>query len=67
MEAFLKMRLFELNTTNNSTAISISIMERYSNHDEESVTEMLQNVEIVLSHLTNQLVQHLFQLQHSPK
>lgn len=46
---------------------SISIMEKFSNHDEESVTEMLQNVEIVLSNLTDQLVQHLFQVQHSPR
>lgn len=65
MEAFLKTRLLELKTTNNSSIISISIMERYPNHDEEVVTEMLQNVEIVLSHLTDQLVQHLFRVQHS--
>lgn len=67
IEAFLKMRLYELTTSDKSRMISMTNLEGFSGHDAKSISEMLTEVDVVLSQLTEQLIQHLHQVKHSPK
>lgn len=67
LEAFLKMRLYELTTTDKSRMISMTNFDGFSGHDSKSISEMLSDVVVVLSQLTEQLIQHLHQVKHSPK
>lgn len=67
IEAFLKMRLYELTTSDKSRMISMTNLDEFSGHDAKSISEMLSEVDVVLSQLTEQLIQHLHQVKHSPK
>lgn len=67
IEAFLKMRLYELTTSDKSRMISMTNLDGFSGHDAKSISEMLSEVDVVLSQLTEQLIQHLHQVKHSPK
>ncbi|XP_075166512.1 CDK5RAP3 protein homolog isoform X2 [Haematobia irritans] len=67
LEAFLRMRCYELKQVNTSSNIMFSLMESISTHDEESLRKMLSNIEDILSEISSQQTRHLFQLKHSPK
>lgn len=68
LEAFLRMRLYELRQVNSASSnIMFSLMESISTHDEESIRKMLNNVEIILKEISHEHTRHLFQLKHSPK
>lgn len=69
LNAFLKLRLFELSTESNSFAISqmqdapvILQMQTI-----ESVTALSDCVHLALDQLTNKRIQHLHNIKHSPK
>lgn len=66
LESFLKIRLFELTTSDKSRMISMTNLDG-AGHDSKTITEMLSNVDVILSQLTDQLIQHLHQVKHSPK
>ncbi|KAM7344774.1 CDK5RAP3 protein homolog [Cochliomyia hominivorax] len=68
LEAFLRMRLYELKQVNSASSnIMFSLMESISTHDEESIRKMLNQVEIILKEISSEHTRHLFQLKHSPK
>ncbi|XP_013114863.2 CDK5RAP3-like protein [Stomoxys calcitrans] len=67
LEAFLRMRCYELRQVNANSNVMFSLMESISTHDEESLKKMLSNVEAILSEISNEQTRHLFQLKHSPK
>ena len=68
LEAFLRMRLYELRQVNAASSnIMFSLMESFSTHDEESLRKMLNQVELILKEISNEHTRHLFQLKHSPK
>lgn len=67
MEAFLKMRLFELNSLENSNSATFIIMDGIDDHTVDSISRILTDVQIVLDKATSELIQHLHQLKHSDK
>lgn len=67
LEAFLRMRCYELRQVNASSNIMFSLMETISSHDEESLKKMLSNLEKMLADISSEQTRHLFQLKHSPK
>ncbi|XP_023305440.2 CDK5RAP3-like protein [Lucilia cuprina] len=68
LEAFLRMRLYELRQVNTASSnIMFSLMESISTHDEESIRKMITQVEIILKEISSENTRHLFQLKHSPK
>ena len=68
LEAFLRMRLYELRQVNAASSnIMFSLMESFSTHDEESLRKMLNQVELILKEISSEHTRHLFQLKHSPK
>lgn len=67
LEAFLRMRCYELRQVNASSNIMFSLMETISSHDEESLKKMLSNLESILADISSEQTRHLFQLKHSPK
>lgn len=67
LEAFLRMRCYELRQVNASSNIMFSLMETISSHDEESLKKMLSNLEKILADISSEQTRHLFQLKHSPK
>lgn len=69
LEAFLKMRLFEMSSDNDLLSISQmqdapSILQMQST---ESIACMLDEVGIVLNEMTNKRTSHLHNIKHSPK
>lgn len=67
MEAFLKMRHFELNALENSNSVSFLFSEGMDDHTTKSISSILSDVQIVLNKATDELHQHLHQLKHSEK
>lgn len=67
LEAFLKMRVFELNQLESSGNIMFSLMDNLSTHDNKSITKMLESIDIVFGEMLSERTRHLFQLKHSPK
>ncbi|XP_004525972.1 CDK5RAP3-like protein [Ceratitis capitata] len=67
LEAFLRMRLYELNQLDASSNIMFSLMDTISTYDADSIRKMLTNIEKVLCEICNEQTRHLFQLKHSPK
>uniref|UniRef100_U5EMN2 Putative cdk5 activator-binding protein n=1 Tax=Corethrella appendiculata TaxID=1370023 RepID=U5EMN2_9DIPT len=67
LEAFLKIRLYELNSSDKAQILAVTIMDSLPDHDVKSITEMLGNVSTVYGTITNQLLQDLHQIKHSPK
>ncbi|XP_037948240.1 CDK5RAP3-like protein [Teleopsis dalmanni] len=67
LEAYLRMRLFELNQLDNSNNIMFALSDNISTHDSESIVKMLKNVDIILQEINCEQTRHLFQLKHSPK
>uniref|UniRef100_A0A182NBZ5 Uncharacterized protein n=1 Tax=Anopheles dirus TaxID=7168 RepID=A0A182NBZ5_9DIPT len=66
LQLFLKMRLHQLGSTDKAQMLSFAIMDTFADHDEKSVAGMLAEVEIVYAGLTDELMQHLLQIKHSP-
>lgn len=67
MEAFLKMRSYELNALEHSNSISFMFSDGMDDHTAESISMLLKDVEKVLNKATDELHQHLHQLKHSEK
>uniref|UniRef100_A0A034WEC0 CDK5RAP3-like protein n=1 Tax=Bactrocera dorsalis TaxID=27457 RepID=A0A034WEC0_BACDO len=67
LDAFLRMRLYELNQLDASSNIMFSLMDSISTYDAESIRKMLKNIEQILGEVCNEQTRHLFQLKHSPK
>lgn len=67
LEAFLKMRVFELNQLETSGNIMFSLMDNLSTHDNKSITKMLESISNILGEMLTERTRHLFQLKHSPK
>lgn len=65
LEAFLKMRLFELNSLENSN--SFLMIDGTDDHTIQSISAILADVEVVVEKATSELLQHLHQLKHSEK
>lgn len=69
LEAFLKMRLFEM--SNESDLLSVSQMQEASNilqmQTFESVTALHDIVQVALNEFLNKRSQHLHNIKHSPK
>lgn len=67
LEAFLSMRLYELNHLESSSNIMFSLMDNIATHDNGSISKMLKNVQKILQQSSDEQLRHLFQLKHSPK
>ncbi|XP_062551461.1 CDK5RAP3-like protein [Armigeres subalbatus] len=67
LEAFLKMRLYELSTADKHQILSLTMMNNFPDHDAKSLTDMLSQVDVVYSKINSQLIQHLHQIKHSAK
>ena len=68
LEAFLKLRNYELNQLENSNNIILSLMgNMLSTHDTKSVGRMVTNIVTIIGKVQKDQTQHLFQLKHSPK
>lgn len=67
LDAFLRMRLYELSQLDASSNIMFSLMDCISTYDAESIRKMLRNIEQILDAVCNEQTRHLFQLKHSPK
>lgn len=69
LQAFLKMRLYEMSGEND--LLSISQMQNAPTilqmQTLETITSMMGTVEIVLNELTNKRTMHLHNIKHSPK
>lgn len=67
LEAFLKMRMYELSTADKVQILSLTMMDNFPDHDTKSLSQMLVQVEVVYGKINSQLIQHLHQIKHSPK
>lgn len=67
MEAFLKMRQFELSSLENSNTATFIFLEGMDDHTAKSIAVILKDVQAVLEKATDELLQHLHQLKHSEK
>lgn len=67
LEAFLKMRLYELSTNDKVHILSMSLLDGFTEHDAKTVTQMIGYVDVIISSITTSLMQQLFQIKHSPK
>lgn len=61
------MRLFELNSLENSKSATFLILDGIDSHTSDSIASVLTDVQQVLEKVTNELIQHLHQLKHSEK
>lgn len=66
LEAFLKLRLYELSADKHQFC-SIGSVENFTDHDAKSVLDMLSNVNVSLVSVTDETLYHLHQIKHSPK
>ncbi|XP_035915025.1 CDK5RAP3-like protein [Anopheles stephensi] len=66
LQSFLKMRLHQLASVDKAQMLSFTMMDNFAAHDEKSVAGMLAEVEIVYTGVTDELMQHLLQIKHSP-
>ncbi|KAH8415812.1 hypothetical protein KR222_001307, partial [Zaprionus bogoriensis] len=67
LEAFLSMRLYELNHLESSSNIMFSLMDNIATHDSGSISKMLKNVQKIIEQSSDEQTRHLVQLKHSPK
>ena len=67
LEAFLKMRLYELSTADKIQILSLTILNNFPDHDVKSLAEMLSYVDIAYASTTNNTLHHLHQIKHNPK
>uniref|UniRef100_A0A1B0GNA4 Uncharacterized protein n=1 Tax=Phlebotomus papatasi TaxID=29031 RepID=A0A1B0GNA4_PHLPP len=67
LEAFLKMRLYELTTASESSMISLSLLDEIAGQDTNTIQQMIVNVEVVLANTMQPQLQYLHQVKHSPR
>uniref|UniRef100_A0A182ITW4 Uncharacterized protein n=1 Tax=Anopheles atroparvus TaxID=41427 RepID=A0A182ITW4_ANOAO len=67
LQAFLKMRLYQLSSTDKAQLLTLTMMDSFPDHDEKSLARMMAEVEVVHSGLMEELLQHLHQIKHSPE
>lgn len=68
LEAFLKLRLFELsNAADKHQIMSLNAVENFADHDAKTILDFLGHVEVVIGASTNETLYHLHQIKHSPK
>lgn len=67
LESFLKMRLYELNSIENSNSVTFMLNDTFDNHTSDSIVCLLSDVQTVVEKATNEVLQHLHQLKHSEK
>ncbi|XP_034933586.1 CDK5 regulatory subunit-associated protein 3 [Chelonus insularis] len=71
LEAFFKLRLYELKSESKTNLLSLSQMQLASPilqlSTMDSTQNMLDNVQVVLSTILDSRVQHLHSIKHSPK
>uniref|UniRef100_A0A182K6P7 Uncharacterized protein n=1 Tax=Anopheles christyi TaxID=43041 RepID=A0A182K6P7_9DIPT len=66
LQSFLKMRLHQLGSEDKAPVLLFSIMENFADHDEKTVASMMADAEVVYAGVTDELMQHLLQIKHSP-
>uniref|UniRef100_A0A182UF71 Uncharacterized protein n=1 Tax=Anopheles melas TaxID=34690 RepID=A0A182UF71_9DIPT len=66
LQSFLKMRLHQLGSADKAQVLAFAIMDHFKDHDEKTVANMLAEVEVVYAGVTDELLQHLLQIKHSP-
>ncbi|XP_065081300.1 CDK5RAP3-like protein [Ochlerotatus camptorhynchus] len=67
LEAFLKMRLYELSTADKVQILSLTMMDNFPDHDTKSLSQMLVQVDVIYGKTNSPLIQHLHQIKHSSK
>lgn len=67
LEAFLKMRLYELHSSDKVHVISMTLLDGFTDHDVKTVTEMISTVAEVITSISTSLIMQLHQIKHSPK
>jgi hypothetical protein len=67
LEAFLKMRLYELQSSDKVHVISMTLLDGFTDHDVKSVNEMISIVSDVITSISTSLIMQLHQIKHSPK
>lgn len=71
MESFLKLRLYELKNDNDQNLLSMAQMQDASPilqlSTVDSTQKMLDNVQIVISEITESRIEHLHNIKHFPK
>lgn len=67
LEAFLKMKLFELSSLENSNSATFMLIDSLDSHTAASVSAILSDVQDVIEKATSEPIQHLHQLKHSEK
>ncbi|XP_058058202.1 CDK5RAP3-like protein [Anopheles bellator] len=67
LEAFLRMRLYQLECADKTQLLTFTMMDSFPDHDVKSLTGMLTDVEVAYGALTAELLQHLQQIKHSPE
>lgn len=71
LESFLKLRLYELKNDNGCNLLSMAQMQEASTilqlSTVDSTQNMLDNVQIVISEMTDNRVEHLHNIKHFPK
>ncbi|KAK0160144.1 hypothetical protein PV328_007580 [Microctonus aethiopoides] len=71
LEAFLKLRLFELKNDGSNNLLSMSRMQGEKDvlqfSTAETTQNMLDNVQIILSEVLDSRVQHLYNIKHFPR
>ncbi|XP_070497701.1 CDK5RAP3 protein homolog [Chironomus tepperi] len=67
LESFLKLRLYELASSDKVHVISMSLLDHDTDHDAKSINEMVKNIDAVLAALTASTYMQIYQIKHSPK
>lgn len=67
LEAFLKMRLYELTASDKVHVISMSLLDGFTDHDAKSVNAMIASIGEVIAAMTNAIYMQIYQIKHSPK
>lgn len=67
LEAFLKMRLYELSNADKHQIMSLNAVENFADHDAKTILEFLGLIQVVINASTNETLYHLHQIKHSPK
>lgn len=70
LEAFLKIRLYEFKSDSNKNVLHMSNMQEspaLQLATVDSTQNMLDNVQIIISEILDNKVQHLHNIKHSPR
>lgn len=67
LEAFLKMRLYELQSNDKVHVISMTLLDGFTDHDVKTVNEMLASVDDIIVSISTSLILQLHRIKHSPK